>query len=224
MKRIAIFVEGYTESFFVVRLLGEIYGDDCDVHDIILQGSYRLTELSQDGVAKYQFLVVNCSSGSAVKSRINQNYQALQENGYDAVLGLYDVYPDNNMLKEYENNKYIGINEKDLPVRITISVMEIEAWFIAEYSHFLIIDKTLTPEKIMEEMALDVVGCDVELIEKPAVTLGEIYKLVGKSYPKKRYALMDTVYRLDYAEMFMNIRHRVPHFGEFLGYIEEFSD
>ena len=48
--------------------------------------------------------------------------------------------------------------------------MEIESWFLAEYSHFKSIDKSLTVEHIEENFGLNLKSIDTEEIENAAGT------------------------------------------------------
>ncbi len=72
------------------------------------------------------------------------------------------------------------------PIKPTyiFSIMEIETWFIAEYTHFTKVDPALTCSFIENITGFDPSTDDPQMINHPAGDLDSIYRLVGKSYDK----------------------------------------
>jgi hypothetical protein len=101
MKKLAILVEGQTEQLFVDKLITEIAGNNSLViesHQITSGGRsiYKWIRFAPPRAGQglgYFVLIVDCSGDSTVKSDIRDNYESLVSNGYNAVIGIRDVYP-----------------------------------------------------------------------------------------------------------------------------------
>lgn len=101
MKKLAIFVEGQTEQYFVVRLLTTMFASsDLDVHAVKALGpgpigKYRARQMwvSKGATPKYKVLVVDSGGDKKVLGDISSNSVWLQDAKYDFVIGLRDVLP-----------------------------------------------------------------------------------------------------------------------------------
>jgi hypothetical protein len=62
--------------------------------------------------------------------------------------------------------------------------MEIEAWFLAEFSHFPRLDSDLTLETIRSNFGFDPSVDDMQLRNHPSQDIHRIYSLVGLEYKK----------------------------------------
>jgi hypothetical protein len=100
MKRLAVFVEGYTEVVFVERLIEEIAGHNRVQieHRQIRGGSstpriVRQISASSPTGQKYYVLLFDCGGDSQVKTRILEEHENLTKNGYSRVIGIRDVRP-----------------------------------------------------------------------------------------------------------------------------------
>jgi len=224
-NKIAIFVEGPTEQKFVLKLLEEIVGvgnitiETGDARARIRKAILR----SANNNSKYFALLYHCHGDEGVKSRIKDNYKDLCDAGYSIILGLRDLFPLTkiDLGKVIENNN-IGVNFDNVPVSITISVLETEAWFIKESSHFIKLDDRLTSEHIQQELGLDLEYLIAEDIETPSKTLNEIYSLVGLSYNKKSWSVQLTVDQLDYCEIYLNLKVEIKALGLLINNINNF--
>ncbi len=222
--KLAVFVEGQTESIFARRLIDEITGYGVVIENVTLNNNFALYHLNQpDAALESYVLIVNCQGGEAVKSRIKDSLAFLESSGYQAVIGLYDLFPHAHADLPYvEAARYVGLENANIPIRLSIAVMEIEAWFLCETSHFSKIRQALTIERILQELNIDLASTQLEAIENPAKLLDRIYGLEGLSYDKKRWHTQRTVHVLDYDELCLTHRPRLPHFDEFLLNLEEF--
>ena len=189
MRKVAVFVEGMTEQRFVVNLVEELLGNKAA---LIQRGELHkgainyqpITGTRSDTAATVMVLVVDCRGDEQVKTQIRDQYQWLVAAGYGAILGLRDVYP---FLRAKIPNLQAALNAglPTYPVvpSMHLAVMEIEAWFIAETTHFDRLHPALTVA------AIGAGGFNVhqpcEAWNHPAETLDEIYKLVGCRYLKR---------------------------------------
>jgi hypothetical protein len=222
MTKIAIFVEGQTEMLFLDRLIQEL-ADESGLaveHAEGIGGSARarrikvLKRISLQAHHKVYVLIVNSAGDSNVKSDIIEQYYSLKRSGYAAIIGLRDVYGQ----FRYEDVPKLraalkaGIpREKDGPaVELLLAVMEIEAWFIGEYTHFSRVSPQLTMEKIQYALRFDPARDDLEQRWHPAEDLDRIYKLAGVRYTKQRSNLERTLELLDFRFFISNVSRRFP--------------
>ena len=195
MTKIALFVEGHTELIFMDRLVQE-FASEAGLAVEHAQGSggakrarrWKLYKQVTPG-PQHQFyvLIVNCTGDSKVKSDILDRYDGLVRAGYSMVLGLRDVfgqfrYEDLDRLRQ---TLRMGLPEGPAKVELFLSVMEIEAWFLAEYTHFERLSPLLKLEAIKQQAGFDPSRDDLERREHPAVDMDRIYGLAGYSYAKR---------------------------------------
>ncbi|MFA5791669.1 MAG: hypothetical protein WC884_01380 [Candidatus Paceibacterota bacterium] len=229
MKKLAFFVEGLTEQLLVKKLFEEVAG----VNNIVIieaksagkKGSLiiNITAQSKKTKAKFYVLIVDCSRDTMVSPNVIENYQKMVKGGYAKILGLRDVFPlkySNIPRIKMEMRKYIPTNP--IPAHILLAVMETEAWFMAEHSHFKKIHNTLTVELIKKRLSYDLLVDNIELIENPAKELHKIYSIAGKAYSKTRNRISRTVNVLDYSNLYLNTINRMPHLKDLIKHIESF--
>lgn len=232
MKRLAIFVEGQTEQLFVTRLLREIAGEN---HINIIQEKYisngvsrSITLIDAESTKddkKYYVIIRDCGGDSRVKSDIVDGCEKLHEKGYGEIIGLLDVYPKKREdIPKYEAGLKHGVPTKYLPISIHLAVMEIEAWFIGEASHFERIHSGLTRELISATIGFDPFSENMEMRDHPAHDLNQIYKLVGLAYTKKKKNTQRTVDSIDYGRMYIDGKTKMKSLGKFIKQIDSFLD
>jgi hypothetical protein len=137
MKRLAIFVEGYTEMVFVDGLVREIATNkNVQISRARIVGPFNKRKITYlDAVALNsgdEFLVVIYNSGGdhCVSADIKDQYKKLVKTGFTSIIGLHDVYPDSRTdLKRIMY--YFGYGIPTIPIKPTyvLAIMEIEAWF-----------------------------------------------------------------------------------------------
>ena len=231
LVKVAFFVEGMTEQQFVVKLLKELItaekiaivktqmsgGTSRPVHVQIMEAD------SIDSNTKYYFLVADCNGDGTVKSYILDRRSQLMAAGYDGIIGLRDLYPlgidDFGTLRR---NLYYGVPQRGLPIKFTISVMEIESWFLGEENHYSAVDSRLTLERVASETGFSPISDNPECITEPARKLDEIYRLVGKRYAKSKNQVTRTVENLDFANVYFELPKRVKSLKNFIKRINEF--
>ncbi|PZU96368.1 MAG: hypothetical protein DCE90_09955 [Pseudanabaena sp.] len=230
MKRLAIFVEGQTEKIFVRKLLEEIAGkNNIAIAEQAMQGKknsrFTVLTISDPLTAQTKYYVLICNSGSdnSVVSDICDQYASLVSSGYSKIIGLRDVYPipiaDKGIL---ERSLRIVLPRGSVTSHIVLAVMEVEAWFLAEWKHFMKIDINLTPSLIQSSLGFNPEVDNMEYRNHPAEDLHQAYQLVGKSYRKRENQVNRVVSNLDYEFLYLQLAGIVPSLGKFISYIDDF--
>jgi len=230
MLKIAFFVEGLTEQIFVEKLLIEILGhNNLSIQKRKITGG-RKTPISivqigspqLNSSASYYFAIYDCSGDSSIPSYIRATRSNLIKNKFKKVFGILDVRPKykRNEIEKLKTGLYYNLPQKTLKTKFILSIMEIEAWFLAEENHFKKIDISLTSELIINKFGYDLSTYNTELFDEPACLLNSIYSLVGKRYTKKSSRISRTVESLDYANLYINVRGRNKSFSNLLEELE----
>ncbi|MBD2188500.1 DUF4276 family protein [Pseudanabaena mucicola] len=230
MKRLAIFVEGQTEKIFVRKLLEEIAGkSNIAIAEQDMQGKqnsrFTVLTMSDPVTAQTKYYVLICNSGSdnSVVSDIRDQYASLVSSGYSKIIGLRDVYPipiaDKGIL---EGSLRTVLPRGSVSSHIVLAIMEVEAWFLAEWKHFLKIDVNLTTSLIQSNLGFNPEVDNMENRNHPAEDLHQAYQLVGKSYRKKENQVNRVVSNLDYEFLYLQLAGIIPSLGKFISYIDDF--
>lgn len=233
MSRLAIFVEGLTEQLFLERLVQHIAGPR-NIRFELRRASGAVTDRRRlrllrsvepdEGQAHY-VMIVDCSNDELVNSRIREEYESLRQAGYGLIIALRDVYPQPRAdIPSIRRRQLYGLRTVPIPVVGILAVMEIEAWFLAEHSHFrrLNVDACVDCEMIRGWFGFDPGVDDMSLRPAPAVDMSRIYFLAGTEYRKRRDLLVRTVNLLDMDEMYFNLAARCPDFAQLISAIEGF--
>ena len=227
MKKLAIFVEGKTEQIFVKKLLTEIAGK---LHIFIeiksRENSNSAKVIMKDSVTsatKFYVLLYNSCNDETVVSDMRELYNSLSIEGYERIIGLRDVYPipiaEKSKLQRRLN---YSLPKGSIPINVVLAVMEIEAWFLAEYNHFIKIDASLTPDRIEELFGFNPQTDNMEERLKPSSDMKQIYNHLGKGYDKSEKQLNRLASNLDYEFIYIKLAKSVPSLGQFIGYIDRF--
>lgn len=230
MKKIAFFVEGLTEQYFVEKLIEEVLGKkNLQIEKVKMRGGGKAKpKISQifspkkNDNAEYYFLIVDCGGETTVTSYIKEQRPNLIRKGFVAIFGLLDVRPNfqRDEIDRLKRGLYYKMPTKDILVKFLLSIMEIEAWFLAEENHYKEISSNLTLEKLKTEFNFNPLS-NTENIDEPADLLDNIYKMVGFRYNKKDSQIRRTVRKLDYANLYFEVCKRIPSLKEFFDSIHE---
>lgn len=222
MRKIAIFVEGQAERIFTIDLL-KVIARSAHLHiDLAEQykGGLVYTLGTPKVAATHAVLLVDCHNDEQVKTQIANNYASLVAAGYVAILGLRDVHPHSLAdVPRIMSAMSVGLPAGTVPISLHISISELESWFIGETTHFERIDAQLTPAFIVAR-GFDIINVPAENWAPAAEILGQIYKLVGKGYRKKRAHVERTIAALSHVELFSTVRQAMPEFGSYIDAIE----
>lgn len=222
-KKIAIFVEGQTEQIFVIRLLLNIAGSRGFSLEIQRQHKNALHQQSLIIAANpdYYFLIANCCNDEQVKSQINDRYIDLCNAGYSHIIGLRDAYPlfDHSTLKNAGTYVNTGIPRGRVPVNLHLAVMEIEAWFLEETSHFQRVNPTISTAHLVAA-GFDPTTIKAQSLPTPAKTMHTIYRSVGNRYDKNKQMVSKVVNALCYETLYIDTRTRSSSLDHFVQRIE----
>jgi hypothetical protein len=230
MNRLAVFVEGYTEVVFVEKLIEEIAGrnDVIIEHREIRGGSrarrtMRLIKAARPRTDERFFvLILDCGGDEPVKARIREEHESLSKKGYSAIIGLRDVRPKftHADVPKLEALLPRYIKTSLIPVVFILAIMEIEAWFLTESTHFGKIDPLITVAAIKATLGFDPENEDMEQRSAPADDLNNCYQIGGKGYVK--HNAQDTVDALDYAIIYLEFPKKHKYVSRLVSTIDSF--
>lgn len=230
MKKLAIFVEGYTEVKFILNLIDAIFNaNECAIHTISLKGGTTIPitvvedrpPTATQSQANYYILIYNCGGDGNIGSYIRDQRNSLISAGYYKIIGFQDLYPrarnDEHKLRQGLNFK---LPQLPIPTVFVISIMEIEAWFLAETTHFQKICPGITNESILSHLGFDLSVGGTEQRNHPAEDLHNIYQLCGKEYKKEAAIIDRTINALDFAIYYLKLENSIPQLKTLIGEIE----
>lgn len=231
MKKMAIFVEGETESCFTDKLLREI-ANEKSLQILLVKASggarsariYTVIADSGSGSDKNFYIqIINSGTDNRISSDIRDNYEALMKAGFSVIIGIRDVFPlliaD---LPKLRTGLRFGLRTKPISVDFVLGVMEIEAWFLAEHTHFSQIHPKLSASRIAAVHGFDPSVDDMQLRTHPALDLHNAYSLEGLAYKKTGSQILRIVEALDYAAIYLEHKAKFPDFAVFMRVIDQF--
>lgn len=232
MKKMAIYVEGETELRFIDKLIREI-ANQKNLQILLVKASggnrsvrrYDVVADSGSGSHKNFYIrIVNSGTDNRVGSDIRDNYEALINLGFSAIVGVRDVYPDFSLadLPNLRTGLRYRLRTKPISVDFVLGVMEIESWFLAEHTHFPRIHPRLSASRIAAMHGFDPIVDDMQLRDHPALDLHMAYSLEGLAYKKTGSQIQRTVETLDYADMYLEHKAKFPDFAVFMRVIDQF--
>lgn len=180
----------------------------------------------------HSILMLDCGNDELVKRRMRKEYKWLVAGGYTKIICHRDVRATEAAgaflagrelthadLPRLEFHLPLGVGTK-IPVTFILSVMEVEAWFLAEHSHFAKIDPAITLDEIRTKLGFDPSTDDLQLRQYPADDLNACYGLGGKAYDK--FLSQTTIDALDYEAIYLEVAERFPHLRKLCDEIESF--
>ena len=208
-KKLAIFVEGQTEQLLIEKLVNRAATTkNFLVKKTKLFGGKRKNNpriLTLEAVSshnQYFVLIVDSAQDERVKSDIMDQYNSLVRAGYQKIIGVRDARPAAKNPTEVPRLRK-GLNSQlpcgSVPILFVLSIMELEAWLMAEYFHFPRIHVDITHQRIKNELNIDLIHDDLSLRECPALDLKEIYWLEKIPYDKSLKTIMTILSNLDLA-------------------------
>ena len=185
---------------------------------IIQIGSPKIEEDSD-----FYILIVDCGGETTIPSYIRDQRKSLIKKGYLIIYGLLDVRPNwaRDQIPQLEKFLYFRLPQKEIETVFILSVMEIEAWFLAEDKHYHKIHPNLNIDTIRKINFFDPLS-NTELIDEPAILLNNIYQNVGLSYHKNKKKISRTVNNLDYENLYFHVVKRNRSFETLINSIHKF--
>ncbi|MDR1230315.1 MAG: DUF4276 family protein [Spirochaetaceae bacterium] len=226
MKKIAFFVEGQTEQIFISELLNQLFSEYdkvIKIHEMRnLHHNIRIENFITDEPKEYFIVIYDCGTDDKVKSDILDNYQRLCESGYNYIIGLQDFFnPQRRKKRITVQQLKKGLNfglEQTIPAEIFLAVQEIESWIIAEEKHYESVLPGFQIDKINAIAGINIETGNSEKISHPTVVLDKIYKAGGRTsgYKKNEHVVRNIIKRLDFANLYVNVRNRNNSLNELL--------
>ena len=232
MHRLAIFAEGLTEELFAEKFLTKVgKGKGLGIEKLRASGGKvsrrsftRVTAPSGSSHPLVYALIVNCGADNRVGSDIRDNYDSLVARGYRTSIGMRDAYPDAKKFTEVPNLRRrlpYKLNTKTCDVTFVLGVMEIEAWFISEHTHFPRISRKLTLERISKAMGFDPSRADIQKRLRPANDLDAIYRLANIRYTKEEASIRRTLDALDFKKVYVEVGGRFEDLRLFIEKVDK---
>ncbi|WP_316230634.1 hypothetical protein [Bradyrhizobium sp. SZCCHNR1051] len=131
------------------------------------------------------------------------------------ILALRDVRPDFSLADVPRLKATFSRVVPNDPIapQLILAALEIEAWFVADYSHFARIAPTLTPSYVRETLGIDLLTHLIEAIPEPAHLLNQIYMLAGVPYAKSASDAQRTIDALDFVVILNELPALAPNFA-----------
>jgi len=114
------------------------------------------------------------------------------------------------------------LQNKGIPISMNLAVMEVEAWFLAEWNYLAKIDNRLTCDFILQKWGLDLRIIDTEQREHPSQDLDKIYRLVSRNYDKSEKSSQEIINNLDYDFLYLDLVKSVNQLKRFIDEIDSF--
>lgn len=220
LKKLAIFVEGMTEGMFVEKLIREMI-DEREVRIEVFEASgggkspRRLSLIRrspEEPDQLYYVQIVESTNDARVGSDVRDNYDKLVNAGFIGIIAIRDVYPDHMPadIPILRRALRYGLHTKPIDPLFVLGVMEIEARFLAEHSHFPRIHAGLTLARIIADVGFDPSTDDMQARACPHKDLNTIYQLERKAYGKNQKSINRTVNRLDYNCVYLELVGKFP--------------
>ena len=233
MKKCAIFAEGGTEQAFAKRLFYEIAEkNSIQIERIKVKGKKssrtgtRIDITASTGTERYFVVIYDCTGDGQVKTDIEDRYEGLCRAGYQSIIGIRDVLGQFTAADAPALGRalYHGLRQTPIKTVMVLAIMEIEAWFVAEHTHFGRINTSLNMSHVQSIVGFDpsVEPERVETIQRPADDLNRIYQLVGDRYEKLASSTQRTIEALDCTQVYFALRDKVSALGPLITAIDLF--
>lgn len=239
MKRIAVFTEGQTELIFVRWLLLRLIDNaklSFECLELLAHTEANVPFRFSCPNPEVYFRLIDAHGSEGVLSSIREREVRLAAAGYEAIVGLRDMYCsaysrlspriDDFVTQRiiHEHHAILRTMKNQDKVFLYFAVMEIEAWFLGMYNLFRKIDPTLTSALINERLGMDLKALDPQRsFYRPSQQLSQIYAMCGRDYQKSKDVIEELCSRMDLGD-FADAREegRCGCFDEFYRKICEF--
>ncbi|WP_437597754.1 hypothetical protein WMF28_34185 [Sorangium sp. So ce590] len=232
-SKLAVFVEGQAEQIFVRKLVEQIAGAQ-NVRIVSFKalggrqgGAPRrlvaMTVERPEPLARYYVQIVECCNDDRVASDIRDNYDSLVRQQFKAIIGVRDVYP-RARAEIQKIRQLVTYGQKTKPIQVSnvLAVMEVEAWFLGEHTHFAHIGTGISLADIASSLGFDPSAENMEQRDHPAKDLNDVYALGGCRYQKRGAQVQATVDALDYEHLYLSLADRMASLGELVDALNRF--
>jgi len=204
MRKVAIFAEGQSALIFVRQMLFLLIDNsklsfDCwewHSHNLRLCLKYNRYSSPEPEI---HFLIIDARNDEGVLTALKERQKGLLENGFEKIIALRDMYSQNyrrragTKINDRVTNQFItewqrSIQRMSNPsqIKMHISIMELEAWFLGMYNIFERIDGKLTVDFIADNLGFNLESVDPQKeFFHPTEKLSLVLALAGRQYGKK---------------------------------------
>jgi hypothetical protein len=232
MERMAIFVEGQTERMFIEKLIKAMAGrrrlhiDAAHGYGGAAAGAreWREIEISRpDPKTEFYIIIYDSRGDGRVLSDIRDQYATLTNQSYHPIVGVRDIYPlPQSDIPTIRSDFARYIPTGHVIPELILEIMEIEAWFIGEHTHFARMHPSLTQTEVTNRLGYDPSTIDVSTIPAPCDDLRSVYHSVNIGYSKSQRHTERTVSELSYEEVYITLRQRVSELDKLIQLIDDF--
>ena len=171
----------------------------------------------------YYVLIYESGNDQRVLVDIRDQYPTLLHSGYDSVIGLRDVFPLPLVgVSKVRRNWGIYVPSGRLIPELILAILETEAWFIGEHTHFERISAKLTSPFVQSHLGYDPATVNPESIAHPSSELRSLYTSVGAGYNKTIEHAERTVSALSFEELYLSVRLRIPDLDRLFEMLDNF--
>ena len=174
---------------------------------------------------EFYIIIYDSATDSRVLSDIRDQYETLTGQSFDPIIGVRDVYPlapaDAPLIRA-DFSRFTP--QAPVVPELILAIVEIEAWFIGEHTHFRRMHAGLVPPVVQTRLGYDPSTVDVSTIMAPCPELRGVYNVVGIGYDKAKQHVERTVCALSFDEVYLTLGPRVPDLDRLLQLIDGFFD
>ena len=185
---------------------------------------WREITISRPQPATEFYIIIYQSMGDErVLTDIIAQYQTLVDQNFHPIIAVRDVFPlPRTDIPDIRSDFAQFIPRAPIIPELVLQIMEIEAWFIGEYTHFPRISATLTLPAVVARLGYDPSTIDVSNIPGPSSDLRSVYALANLGYNKSKTHADRTVSVLSYEDVYIDLRQRVSELDRLVQLIEDF--
>ncbi|MGP6089895.1 hypothetical protein [Antarctobacter jejuensis] len=236
MKKLGIFVEGQTEAIFsefLVMHLADGICADIDVRRFFGGRRFNRMELSAHiircgggGEPTHYILIRNCGTDGRVVSDINEQCGGLKDGGFQKIIGLRDVRPINrDKISRLRSGIHGSLHSLEgFHISVHLAVMEIEAWMMAENTHFQRLNEGLTEQRIEDEVGFFPQPNNVSERDDASGDLRSIYSIVDEVYDKTEPSVRRTHGLLSFERICQEVSDDIDDLKDFIDQIRSFFE
>lgn len=230
LKKIAIFVEGQTESIFVEKFLIEYWGYskiELELQKYLGTKGIKLLGKRKNPYAEFYVLIFDVGGDGTVVTALKERAESMiGYSGYSYILALQDLFPRKRDEKKIVLETFKKIFQGYLfaeQLKLILAIMEIEAWFLADYNLFNRIFPQVTIELIKEKLGIDLIDENPESYYHPSSLINQIYNIFGERYKKREKQSYQIVHNIDLPFLICTeqVLNRVSSFKYFIDCIDK---
>ncbi len=171
----------------------------------------------------YYVLIYESGNDQRVLVDVRDQYPTLLHSGFDSIIGLRDLFPFGLVdAPKVRRNWGDYVPPGRLIPELILAILELEAWFIGEHTHFERISLKLTAPAVRGILGYDPATVNPESIAHPSAELRSVYSSVGAGYNKSIEHAERTLSALSFEELYLSVRPRIPDLDRLFKLLDNF--